>query len=156
MDPLKVMRSTLGATATETAVTATTAASGPGIFRTAAGEELPRQQDCDDGQTQQRRVELNIGDGRWKPGEVFDSRARGLTAEKHMKLLEDDGNPNACEHRLDHHRRHRQRRPANAADTHEQLHDAGSSGDCARHLPAELINQTGNDDGQAGGRAAHL
>ena len=38
----------------------------------------------------------------------------------------------------------------------KEMQDAGADGDGARHAPAEFGDQPGHDDGQAGGRTAHL
>ena len=79
-----------------------------------------------------------------------------LPAEQNVNLLKRDGDTDAGQHRVHHHWRYRQRRPAHPGEPEEDLKQAGAYGDRAGDRPAEFGDQARDDDRQAGCRTAHL
>ncbi len=79
-----------------------------------------------------------------------------LAAEQKMHLLQGDGDAYTRQHRVHDHRRDGQGRPAYLAQAEHDLQQARTDGDRTGDLPAELGDQPGDDDGQAGGGPADL
>ena len=95
-------------------------------------------------------------DLRRKLNNVMPGRAFGFSAQQHVGLLQGDGNSNASQHRVHDDRRDRQRGSSHTAEPQCDLQDTRGNGDETRHRPTEIRDQIGNDDRQAGCRAAYL
>ncbi|MCY1238900.1 hypothetical protein D9M72_516600 [compost metagenome] len=73
-----------------------------------------------------------------------------------MQLLQHNGDADAREHGMDHHRCDGQRDAAHPCQSEQCLEHAGCRGDGAGDGPAELFDQAGNDHGQSGGGSTDL
>jgi len=73
-----------------------------------------------------------------------------------MKLLDGDRDTDPREHAVHDRGRKGQCEPADSGDAQQDLQKAGRAGDSGRRGPAVLADESGDDNGEAGGGTADL
>ena len=120
------------------------------------GQPRPDEQDADHADPGQHGVDVGLLGVVDDVLDVLERAGLRPAAEGDVELAEDDGDPDRGEHGTDHGRGDCQGVAPEPGGTEHDLEETGHQGDRAGRLPPELGHRLGDDDGEAGGRAADL
>lgn len=116
----------------------------------------PQQQDGDDGASDDHLVQFVMQDAVGQCHDVLPRRTPGRPTHQHVNLLQRDGDADARQHGVHHHRSNGKGRAGHPAHAERDLQRTCSDGHHAQHRPADLVDQPGDHHGQTRGWSAHL